>query len=138
MSFPLRTDRKIVRAPVGFNDGRGIVFISRVGLVQPSDFLPLADGIVREKPLAKFTATHPFSFASVTIRNSRVSAEFASSSEFAVGIVPALVPSLATTCGATHIASTDRWCGERAKGKPLQQRKTDSVVKWISLRHNQC
>lgn len=43
---------KIVRAPLGVNDGRGVVFISHTGDVQPSGFLNLVGGNVRSQPLA--------------------------------------------------------------------------------------
>jgi radical SAM protein len=56
---PSKDRPKIVRAPMGVNDGRGVVFISHVGLVQPSGFLPLAGGSVREKPLAEIYRHSP-------------------------------------------------------------------------------
>ncbi|HXZ82874.1 MAG TPA: TIGR04053 family radical SAM/SPASM domain-containing protein [Acidimicrobiales bacterium] len=39
------------RAPLVVGDGRGVVFISARGKVQPSGFLPLVAGNVRERPL---------------------------------------------------------------------------------------
>ena len=43
---------RIVRAPLGVNDGRGIVFISHQGNVQPSGFLNLVGGNIRGRSLA--------------------------------------------------------------------------------------
>ena len=43
---------RIVRAPLGVNDGRGIVFISHQGNVQPSGFLNLVGGNIRGQTLA--------------------------------------------------------------------------------------
>jgi radical SAM protein with 4Fe4S-binding SPASM domain len=43
---------KIVRAPLGVNDGKGIVFISHTGDVQPSGFLNLVGGNIRSRTLA--------------------------------------------------------------------------------------
>ena len=43
---------KIVRAPLGVNDGRGVVFVSYKGDAQPSGFLNLAGGNVRSQSLA--------------------------------------------------------------------------------------
>lgn len=62
---PAKERPKIVQAPMSVKDGRGVVFISHVGIVQPSGFLPLAGGSVREKtarrnlsPIA-FIRPHP-------------------------------------------------------------------------------
>ncbi|MGC5324143.1 TIGR04053 family radical SAM/SPASM domain-containing protein [Brevibacillus sp. SYSU BS000544] len=41
------------RAESGVNDGNGFVFISHIGEVQPSGFLPIVAGNVRETPLAE-------------------------------------------------------------------------------------
>jgi radical SAM protein with 4Fe4S-binding SPASM domain len=43
---------KIVRAPLGVNDGKGILFISHTGDVQPSGFLNLVGGNIRSRSLA--------------------------------------------------------------------------------------
>lgn len=40
------------RSPKGVNDGDGFVFISHIGEVYPSGFLPVSCGNVREQPLA--------------------------------------------------------------------------------------
>jgi AdoMet-dependent heme synthase len=45
------TAKKIVRAPLGVNDGRGVVFVSHTGNVQPSGFLNLVGGNVRFQSL---------------------------------------------------------------------------------------
>jgi radical SAM protein len=50
---------KIVRAPLGVNDGKGVVFISHVGVVQPSGFLPLGAGNIRQRPLADIYRNAP-------------------------------------------------------------------------------
>jgi radical SAM protein len=42
----------IARAPRGLNDGKGFVFISHIGEVFPSGFLPLAAGNIRRERLA--------------------------------------------------------------------------------------
>jgi radical SAM protein with 4Fe4S-binding SPASM domain len=42
-----------VRAPLGVNDGKGVVFISHKGDVQPSGFLALIGGNVRGGSLAE-------------------------------------------------------------------------------------
>jgi radical SAM protein with 4Fe4S-binding SPASM domain len=44
---------KIPRAPLGVNDGKGVVFVSHTGDVQPSGFLPLVGGNILEKPLVE-------------------------------------------------------------------------------------
>lgn len=43
---------KVVRAPLGVNDGKGIVFVSHTGDVQPSGFLHLVGGNIRTASLA--------------------------------------------------------------------------------------
>ena len=43
---------KIVRAPLGVNDGKGVVFVSYKGDVQPSGFLNMVGGNVRSQSLA--------------------------------------------------------------------------------------
>jgi AdoMet-dependent heme synthase len=42
---------KILRAPLGVNDGKGVVFISHTGNVQPSGFLNLVGGNIRSQSL---------------------------------------------------------------------------------------
>ncbi|MCS7225059.1 MAG: TIGR04053 family radical SAM/SPASM domain-containing protein [Armatimonadetes bacterium] len=42
----------IPRAPLGVNDGKGVVFISHIGVVQPSGFLPLGGGNIRRHSLS--------------------------------------------------------------------------------------
>jgi radical SAM protein len=51
--------RKGLRAPLGIRDGRGIMFISHVGEVTPSGFLPINCGNVREKHPAEIYREHP-------------------------------------------------------------------------------
>jgi radical SAM protein with 4Fe4S-binding SPASM domain len=47
------------RAPKGVNDGDGFVFISHIGEVYPSGFLPVVCGNVRERPLAEIYRNSP-------------------------------------------------------------------------------
>ncbi len=44
---------RIVRAPLGVNDGKGILFVSHRGDVQPSGFLNLIGGNIRSQPLTE-------------------------------------------------------------------------------------
>ncbi len=48
----LRAARRTRRPPLDVNAARGFVFVSHVGTVHPSGFLPLDAGNVRERPLA--------------------------------------------------------------------------------------
>ena len=50
---------RIVRAPLGVNDGKGIVFVSHQGDVQPSGFLNLIGGNVRSESLADIYRNSP-------------------------------------------------------------------------------
>ena len=47
------------RRPLAVGDGRGVVFVSYVGEVAPSGFLPSVVGNVREQPLTSIYATAP-------------------------------------------------------------------------------
>jgi len=49
----------IARAPRGLNDGKGFVFVSHVGEVFPSGFLPLAAGNIRKQRLADLYRDSP-------------------------------------------------------------------------------
>ncbi len=49
----------IGRAPRGLNDGKGFVFISHVGEVFPSGFLPVSGGNIRQKPLSEIYQEAP-------------------------------------------------------------------------------
>jgi radical SAM protein with 4Fe4S-binding SPASM domain len=49
----------IARAPRGLNDGKGFVFVSHVGEVFPSGFLPLAAGSIRKQRLADLYRESP-------------------------------------------------------------------------------
>lgn len=51
------------RAPLAVGDGRGVVFVSHTGEVQPSGFLPLVVGNVRDTPLPVLYATAPLLMA---------------------------------------------------------------------------
>ncbi len=53
----LAGDRR--RAPLAVGDGRGVVFVSHTGEVQPSGFLPLVVGNVRDAPLPVLYANAP-------------------------------------------------------------------------------
>ena len=54
-----RPDDGIGRAPRGLNDGKGFVFISHLGEVFPSGFLPLPAGNIRRQPLAEIYRRAP-------------------------------------------------------------------------------
>lgn len=47
------------RAPLAVGDGRGVVFVSHTGDVQPSGFLPVSAGNVRDTPLTSIYAGSP-------------------------------------------------------------------------------
>jgi radical SAM protein with 4Fe4S-binding SPASM domain len=49
----------IGRAPRGLNDGKGFIFISHLGEVFPSGFLPMSAGNVRRQPLAEIYQHSP-------------------------------------------------------------------------------
>ena len=49
------------RTSRGINEGRGFVFISHLGEVYPSGFLPAAGGNIRHQSLAHIHRTSPFS-----------------------------------------------------------------------------
>jgi radical SAM protein with 4Fe4S-binding SPASM domain len=49
----MSTPDGIGRAPRGINDGKGFVFISHLGEVYPSGFLPVSAGNIRAKSLAE-------------------------------------------------------------------------------------
>lgn len=48
-----------LRSPMGVNDGKGFVFVSHVGAIYPSGFLPLAAGNVRVDNLLDVYRNHP-------------------------------------------------------------------------------
>jgi AdoMet-dependent heme synthase len=50
---------KILRAPLGVNDGKGVVFISHRGDVQPSGFLNLVGGNIRSDSLVDLYRRSP-------------------------------------------------------------------------------
>jgi AdoMet-dependent heme synthase len=50
---------RILRAPLGVNDGKGIAFISHQADVQPSGFLNLVGGNIRREPLASIYRNSP-------------------------------------------------------------------------------
>jgi AdoMet-dependent heme synthase len=53
------TDDGIGRAPRGVNDGQGIAFVSHVGDIFPSGFLPIRCGNVRDGGLTRTYRMHP-------------------------------------------------------------------------------
>lgn len=55
----LRRSGRRVRAPMDVNAGRGFVFVSHIGVVNPSGFLPLSAGSVRERPLTEIYRRSP-------------------------------------------------------------------------------
>lgn len=54
-----RPARQGLRAPSPVNDGKGVLFVSHRGDVQPSGFLPLICGNVRERSVAAIYREHP-------------------------------------------------------------------------------
>jgi len=56
---PRGTAAKIMRAPLGVNDGKGVVFVSHKGDVQPSGFLNLVGGNIRSESLADIYRKSP-------------------------------------------------------------------------------
>lgn len=56
---PEKVADAIGRAPRGLNDGKGFVFISHIGEVFPSGFLPLSAGNVRRQPLSTIYRDSP-------------------------------------------------------------------------------
>jgi len=56
---PSNTSPTVVRAPLGVNDGKGVVFVSFKGDVQPSGFLPLIGGNIRGQSLADIYRNSP-------------------------------------------------------------------------------
>jgi len=50
---------KILRAPLGVSDGKGVVFVSHTGNVQPSGFLNLIGGNVRSESLVEIYRNSP-------------------------------------------------------------------------------
>ena len=58
-SLPTGTPDGIGRAPRGINDGKGFVFISHLGEVFPSGFLPVSAGNVRKQSLAELYRYSP-------------------------------------------------------------------------------
>ena len=55
----VRTAPRITRAPLGVNDGKGVVFISYQGEVQPSGFLNLVGGNIRSESLVDIYQKSP-------------------------------------------------------------------------------
>jgi radical SAM protein with 4Fe4S-binding SPASM domain len=53
------TDGLHIRAPLGINDGKGFVFVSHIGDIYPSGFLPLSAGNVRRDELLDVYREHP-------------------------------------------------------------------------------
>jgi AdoMet-dependent heme synthase len=66
--FGVSTPDGIGRAPRGINDGKGFVFISHVGEVYPSGFLPISGGNVRQRSLAEIYRKSPLFMA---LRNTK-------------------------------------------------------------------
>ena len=55
----LKIADSIGRAPRGLNDGKGFVFISHIGEVYPSGFLPISGGNIRQQGLAEIYRDSP-------------------------------------------------------------------------------
>ena len=47
------------RPTKGVNDGNGFLFISHIGEIQPSGFLPITAGMVRENDVVDVYRNHP-------------------------------------------------------------------------------
>ena len=58
-TFEMSSPDGIGRAPRGINDGKGFVFISHLGEVFPSGFLPISAGSVRQRSLADLYCHSP-------------------------------------------------------------------------------
>ena len=71
------------------NDGKGFLFVSHVGNVYPSGFLPIHAGNIRETPLARSTATRRSSSRCATRASSKASAAPASTRRSAAARAPA-------------------------------------------------
>ena len=56
---PEKLPDTIGRAPRGLNDGKGFVFVSHIGEVFPSGFLPDSAGNIRNQPLARIYRESP-------------------------------------------------------------------------------
>ncbi len=59
MPMGMETPDGIGRAPRGINDGKGFVFISHLGEVFPSGFLPVSGGNVRKQSLSEIYRNSP-------------------------------------------------------------------------------
>ena len=59
MPLGMETPDGIGRAPRGINDGKGFVFISHLGEVFPSGFLPVSGGNVRKQSLTEIYRNSP-------------------------------------------------------------------------------
>jgi radical SAM protein len=57
--WPRKATIHVRRSPMDINAGRGFVFISHIGEVHPSGFLPLAAGNVRKNPLLEIYRQSP-------------------------------------------------------------------------------
>jgi radical SAM protein len=57
--FGMATPDGIGRAPRGINDGKGFVFVSHLGEVYPSGFLPISGGNVRQQSLSEIYRHSP-------------------------------------------------------------------------------
>ena len=67
------------------NDGKGFLFVSHMGNVYPSGFLPIHAGNIREKPLADIYQNAPIFKACATPAGLRASAALASTRRSAAG-----------------------------------------------------
>jgi AdoMet-dependent heme synthase len=56
---PEKLPDTIGRAPRGLNDGKGFLFVSHIGQVFPSGFLPASAGNIRNQPLAQIYRESP-------------------------------------------------------------------------------
>ncbi|HEV8722484.1 MAG TPA: radical SAM protein [Candidatus Binatia bacterium] len=119
---------RIVRAPLGVNDGKGILFVSHQGDVQPSGFLNLIGGNIRSEPLTS-TEIRRYSCECETTRSSKGSAAYANSkiSVAAAGRGRTRLPAM--RCRAILTASINRLVG-RTKAAT----RTDKAARIFALR----
>ena len=94
------------RAPLGINDGKGVLFIAHDGGVQPSGFLDLRCGPSPATASSRCTASTRRSAPSATPTASRASAARASSDTSAAAPAPGPSPSPATRWPRSPTAST--------------------------------
>jgi hypothetical protein len=108
--YPTSTPDGIGRAPRGINDGKGFVFISHLGEVFPSGFLPVSAGNIRTNPWPRSIDIPPSSPDSAMPPTRRANAGPASSAKSVAAHAPGPTLSPATSSPKNPAASTSpRW-----------------------------